>query len=598
MKTYLSVIICCCLLATGHSAAQTPYSYAPDEVSEDELSALGGNKSQFVQGLVCFDPITDPALARLRGHQVKGVRCYLRADYKQARQKRSAVLASVGSPGNNVRTVYTDLTEGWNDVYFDEPLTLGEEAIYLGMQVYETLGTPYPLVAYAPVTVAHSCLINQGKKSWEEYTDRGTLLVAALLDDEAASELKHTAYAQNTTHPQTIAPDADFTGGLYIHNFDAEAITSFELTMQGEGATEPTRRTITLKAPLKGYGGRVLQTKLHTGITEGTAVDWTATITQINGESAQTARPGTTKLYVTRDDFQRIPLVEEFTSQRCVNCPQMAYFLEKAFEQYEGDYVYLAHHSGFVEDVFTTNPDREIVYVFGGYENQYNPAIMYNRMIFEGENGIIQGLRDMSPTPFLEALDMAAETPAMAEVNIQEEQGKVHVSGRVAHDLISTPLYISCYLVEDGINTDKYPQMGMDDEDAPKDLYDVFRHNGVILHYFTKDAIGDLLQVSETGTFDLYYNMVSKDGFGGTGRRLVALIHKVNKNTLKDNYVLNVNQYRLSATGITVPNNKECTQEASTIYDLMGRRIGSAATQSVPQRPGIYLINRQKVVVR
>lgn len=75
---------------------------------------------------------------------------------------------------------------------------------------------------------------------------------------------------------------------------------------------------------------------------------------------------------------------------------------------------------------------------------------MYNRAILEGENQIIQGVRDMSPEPYKQALALAADMPAMAEVNIETTSSQVTVSGRVARDLVGTPLYLSCYLVEDG----------------------------------------------------------------------------------------------------------------------------------------------------
>ncbi len=354
-------------------SSQVPYGYAPTNPVAEELSALGGNKNQFVQGLTKFDPAQDPVLQRLKGKEVKGVRCYVRADYKQARQKRSGILASSGKPDNIVRQTYADLSEGWNDVLFDEPFVIGDEAFYLGWQAYETIGTPYPLVAYAKATVPQSCWVNQAKKSWEEYTDRGTLLIFALLDDEAAAEFNNAAYTQNTTHPQTVAPNQDFTGGLYIHNFSPYPIENLEIAMQGEGATEPTYQTITLPTPLEAYGSTVVVAQLRAGTTEGTSVDWSCSVSKINDKTGQSGRPGVTKLYVTVDNFQRVPIVEEFTSQRCINCPQMAYFLEKAFEQYGGPYVYLSHHSGFAEDVFTTEPDRQIKYIFGGYENEYNP---------------------------------------------------------------------------------------------------------------------------------------------------------------------------------------------------------------------------------
>ena len=582
----------CCALA------QQPYGYAPGSVTSEEISGLGSGMNKFVQGMTLFNPSEDPVIARMKGKKVVGVRCYLRADYKQAKNKRSAALASTGTVGNIVRTQYADLLQGWNDILFDEPLVIGDDPIYLGVQAYETIGTSYPLVVYTPAIVPHSCFINIGKTSWEEYTDRGTPLILALVEDEAAACFERTAYAQNTTHPQTVAPDRDFEGELYIHNFTSEPIQSVEIAMQGEGASSPTLRTITLPEPLPAYGSTIVSAQLRAGTAESTTASWMASVTKVNGQEAQPGRPGITKLYVTYDNFIRTPLIEEFTSQRCVNCPQMAYFLEKALQEYQGDYVYVAHHSGFAEDVFTTQPDREILYVFGGYQNEYNPAIMYNRAILEDENQIIRGVRDMSPQPYRQALALAAEMAAMAEVNIESVNGQVTVSGRVARDLAGKPLYLSCYLIEDGISTDKYPQLGMNDADAPSDLKDVFRHNGVILHYFTTDAIGDLLNVEANGSYSVTYPMVEKDGFGGTARRLVAFVHKVNKDDPYDTYVLNAAEMHLDdEDGINSIVNGQWTMdnEEAAIFDLSGRRIFSAEANSSLKK-GLYIQKGKKII--
>lgn len=571
--------------------AQVPYGYAPGSVSSEEISGLGGGINEFVQCMTCFDPSGDPAFARMKGKKVVGVRCYLRAAYSQARQKRSAILASQGSVAGFIRTQYVNFEEGWNDVLFDEPVTIDDQPLFLGFQVYETIGTPYPIVAYQAATVAQSCYVNLAKKTWEEYTDRGTPLILALVEDEAATSFVRTAYVQNTTHPQTVAPDRDFEGGLYVHNFTNEPIQNVEIAMQGEGAKSPTLRIIELPTPLPAYGSTIVNTQLRAGTTESTTATWTATVTRVNGQEAQPGRPGITRLYVTYDNFIRTPLIEEFTSQRCVNCPQMAYFLEKALLEYEGDYVYVAHHSGFVEDVFTTQPDREILYVFGGYQYEYNPAIMYNRAILEGENQIIQGVRDMSPEPYKQALALAADMAAMAEVNIESDGSNVTVSGRVARDLVGKPLYLSCYLIEDGISTDKYPQLGMDDADAPSDLKDVFRHNGVILHYFTTDAIGDLLSTETNGSYSVTYPMVEKDGFGGTARRLVAFVHKVNKDDPYDTYVLNAAEMHLDDEDKVSPLGE--TEEVVAIFDLSGRRVSN--TQLLK---GLYIKGNKKVIIR
>ena len=143
------------LLGAVNLTAQVPYGYAPSSVDNEEISGLGGGINEFVQCMTCFDPANDPAIARMKEKKVVGVRCYLRADYKQARQKRSAILASQGSVSNFVRTQNVDFTQGWNDVLFDEPITIDDQPLFLGFQVYETIGTPYPVVVY-PGLMWHS----------------------------------------------------------------------------------------------------------------------------------------------------------------------------------------------------------------------------------------------------------------------------------------------------------------------------------------------------------------------------------------------------------------------------------------------------------
>jgi len=185
--------------------------------------------------------------------------------------------------------------------------------------------------------------------------------------------------------------------------------------------------------------------------------------------------------------------------------------------------------------------------------------------------------------------------PAMAEVNIESATGQVTVSGRVARDLVGKPLYLSCYLIEDGITTDDYPQLGMNDADAPSDLADVFRHNGVILHYFTTDAIGDLLTTEENGSYSVTYPMVEKPGFGGTARRLVAFVHKVNKNDPYDTFVLNAAELHLDEDdGIPSIKNGQLAID-NAVYDLSGRKFSTEAISSL--KKGLYIVGGKKKLV-
>ena len=134
MKKFILSAICTCAAILVSAQELVLYGYAPEQMAENAQIGQGQGGNGFLGGLVCFDPALDPAWKRLEGHQVKGVRCYLRADYKQARQDRSLIMHTVGSADATPTKKICDFLEGWNEIYFDEPLTIGSEPIYLSIR--------------------------------------------------------------------------------------------------------------------------------------------------------------------------------------------------------------------------------------------------------------------------------------------------------------------------------------------------------------------------------------------------------------------------------------------------------------------------------
>ena len=98
--------------------------------------------------------------------------------------------------------------------------------------------------------------------------------------------------------------------------------------------------------------------------------------------------------------------------------------------------------------------------------------------------------------------------------------------------------------------------------------------------------------------------MVKKEGYGGTAQRLVAIVHKVNKNDLRENEALNAAQEWLSGgpDGIRDVKNESVKSEkwSDAVYDLSGRRIAdsSSVTRHSSLPSGIYIVNSRKVVIR
>ncbi|MBR5844201.1 MAG: Omp28-related outer membrane protein [Bacteroidaceae bacterium] len=580
------------------SQAVVRYGYAPEEIADINRIFQGQGGNGYLGGMICLDPAADPVVARLEGHQVKGVRCYLNHDYMQARQKRSMIMHT-SSLEAEPTTKVCDFVAGWNEIYFDEPITIGAEPIYLGLQVYESGSASHPLVSYGSASVPGACLINLNKQGWTNYDKRGTLLIQAILDDEAAPVVDNMVYAQVATTPQAVAPAAPFESEIFFNNYTDQAVNSVELHMQGQGDEAPRVMEILFDTPLAAREGRNLPMDVYTGSEVGVSQWIKLEVTKINGVEAQEARPGITHHYVTKDAFNRMSVVEEFTSQNCVNCPFMIYYLDKAMHQYDKEVVYITHHVGFVADLFTKPGETDLLYIFGE-EGTFNPAVMYDRRIMPGKVTPINGASVAETTPYTQALDVVTNMLAMAEVNIEvahdKEAGKVGctVSGRVNSEMVAAGIdtYITVCFVEDGIPvSDKYFQKGLEEtEGAPEDLIESFRHNGIKRHVFTAQT-GDLLTFDGSNEYSITYDAVELSADWNIDNcRIAAFVHKVDKVDMSQNEILNASQEWLTALGAI--EGVESDSEAVRFYVDNNRTIavqGDVASYQIYNVHGQYM---------
>ena len=587
------------------------YGYAPEEIADVYKVYQGQGANGHLGGMICLDPAVDPVMERLAGHQIKGVRCYLHHDYMQARQKRSMVMHTTSLDAEPT-TQICDFAEGWNEIYFDEPITIGSDPIYLGLQVYESGSASHPFVSYGAASVSGACWINLNKEGWNNYTERGTLLIQAILDEEAAPIIDNMVYAQVATSPQAAAPSQPYDGEVYFNNYTDEAINNVELQMLGQGDAEPRVIQVEFDTPLTAREGRNIPMDIYPGSEVGVSQTITLTVSKINGVDAQEARPGVTHHYVTKDAFSRTSLVEEYTSQNCVNCPFMIYYLDKAMHEYDKELVYITHHVGFVPDLFTKSGETDLVYLFGE-EPSFNPAVMYDRRIMPGKVTPINGASVAETTPYTEAFNMVTQILAMAEVNIEvahdENEGKIGctVSGRVNSELVAAgvPTYITVCLVEDNIPvSDKYFQKGLvEEEGAPDDLIESFRHNGVKRHVFTAHT-GDLLSFSDGNNYSVTYDAIEIDPEWNLDNcRIAAFVHKMDKVDMAQNEVLNAGQKWVTSTGsvndiesnneevrFIVNDNRTITVQGNVesyrVYNMQGQYISS----NTCILPGVYVV--------
>lgn len=608
MKHILLIIALALVSLAGH-AQKAYYGYAPSDIIDSDIALAGTNSNNFMQVAAGFDPAQDPAWARLVGKKVVGVRVYLRNEYKQRKKEWSCVGIYEGSLTATPQEKFADFAAGWNEVLFDEPVTIGQNTLYVSAQVFETLGTPMPFAAFSKGATNGGFYTRSSYGEWQDFSARGAVLLQAIVEGEGAeAQLDGTAYVSFCNGPLTVGPDQPFNCSVYVHNQSAQPLATLDFESTDGQKTYSYNLDFTTD-PIPAYGSRTLSFNLYGPSITGTAVNLSLKATTFNGKAAAAAKAYTGQLYVMKDAFIRIPLVEEFTSQHCVNCPFMAYFLDQAMENHNGPLLYVTHHEGFAIDRFTKKVDEALLYLFKNDGSTFNPAVMYDRRVERGSVSPIVTAKVAETQPYDDALNTAASYPAMAQVYVDttytaDGRLEVTVHGAVNRSYYEEdiPVYLSCYLCESGIEaTGAFMQEGLDEPGAPADLAERFRHNGIKRVVFNKELLGDRITITptinDTYEFSVTYEPAALDSkWNMDNSDVIAFLHLIDKDDMNYNYVLNagsakMNEYLANPNGIASVRATSAAPRGT--FDLMGRRISTPSAAH-----GLYIRDGRVVIVK
>lgn len=621
MKRLLTGLLCLFAIAIARAEdTKVYYGYCPQTLDTQYLSAVGTGDNGQLQVGICLDPSADPAVRRLEGQKILGVRLFMRAAYTGSQRASDRyVFSAEGAIDGEMTKTSCKFQEGWNEVLFPTPLTIGSDPIFLGASVYETFGTPYPFGVYNSAEATGTYWVNVKKGGWS-LRQGSVVLLEAILDaadgrlSAPDGPLAATAHVSFKGSALTVQPSQLTDGLLYVHNQSAQPLSALSFTTTDEAGLSHTQRVDFADAPIPAFDARVVPFQVVSPSLNGTEQPLHFAVHEVEtaegiADAAGRGRSYTTTFYVMDDAFTRVPLVEEFTSQYCINCPFMIYYLDRAMEAWReagNPVLYVAHHSGFQNDMFTQPADQSLTYLFGPGETTYNPAVMYDRRIFLGNTSPVVSAKVAETTPYTESIAAVSQVPAMAEVNVRrsDDGTTLTVEGRINRNFVAEgiPVYLTCYLIEDGIPTTPYFQKGLTEfEDAPDDLAETFRHNGVIRHVFTKDALGDAITIERDGekclysmTFPWPEKLSPLPILDESRTDVVAFVHLTDTKAMASNYILNAGSLRLTAKtdGVSLPESAP-SAPASGCYDLQGRRVDEAHLES-----GIYIRNGQRILKR
>lgn len=176
------------------------------------------------------------------------------------------------------------------------------------------------------------------------------------------------------------------------------------------------------------------------------------------------------------DLFERMVLIEEFTTEKCPNCPSCAAMLEEvmALPEYAGKLIATTHHSGFNTDFLTTEADNAYIW-FYNYKSCYAPGIMFDRYPFFETKGR-PGTDQRKPTPVAlintmnnfkkyigSRLDVKAHVGFYLTGEFENDNTiTVRVAGARDSIFTETTPRITVFLVENGIQSQQQAGAGSD----------------------------------------------------------------------------------------------------------------------------------------
>ena len=356
------------------------------------------------------------------------------------------------------------LSEGqqkeWNTIALDEPYNITEETpgLYIGY-TYTQKGTS-KAIAVIELPQPNALFLKLGTEAeWEDRSAEGALSLEAMVYGDNLPKYNLTLLSV-TTDPVFIVDKQTLNVKAMVRNSATVTITGFDAVCQVDGSDEtyPVHLDQTLA-----YNefAEVSFTITPTAITSNDPSTRTLTLTIDNltegTDEAMSDNTLTTDFQVVMHDFTRVPLLEEFTTEKCTNCPRVGSYMHALAEseQFGGKVNIVEHHAGYYTDQFTIQADTQWEWF---YDNVYAPAIMLDR---RGDYGDASGTAIFNPGSQNELNGFVQKEllkPAFVCLNIEAQpdeanyQITVKVTGeRSKPDFTVYPARITVMLVEGGL---------------------------------------------------------------------------------------------------------------------------------------------------
>lgn len=364
------------------------------------------------------------------------------------------VSESLDGPVLSTDTIATP-AKGWNTVALTKPvdITSDMQTLYVGYS-YHQKSTSKAMSCTTTPEPGYSCFIRSGNDEWKDYSNDYTVSVEAMVYGDKLPKYDLTLSALDVQQNYVVDNgNLEFT--MKVFNNATVTINGFDAVCTVDGSDE--KYTVHCDSSIAYNESKTItMTVSPTAIQTMDPATRTLTVTLTNLTEGEDEIPSDNTLSgtfnVTLHSFVRNVLLEEFTTEKCTNCPRVASYVHDAMNEpeFQGRLNTMENHAGYYTDTFTASFHNDWIWFF---DNVYAPAVLYDRHAEDGESTAVtcpnsklelfEGIRKrLRETAFV-------SLKVTADVDGENQKINVKVTGtRAKENFTKNPARITVVLTE------------------------------------------------------------------------------------------------------------------------------------------------------
>lgn len=295
------------------------------------------------------------------------------------------VSESLDGPVLSTDTIATP-AKGWNTVALTKPvdITSDMQTLYVGYS-YHQKSTSKAMSCPKTPEPDYSCFIRSGNDEWKDYSNDYAVSVEAMVYGDKLPKYDLTLSALDVQQNYVVDNgNLEFT--MKVFNNATVTINGFDAVCTVDGSDD--KYTVHCDSSIAYNESKTITMTISpTAIQTMDPATRTLTVTLTNFTEGEDEIPSDNTLSgtfnVTLHSFVRNVLLEEFTTEKCTNCPRVASYVHDAMNEpeFQGRLNTMENHAGYYTDSFTATFHNDWTWFF---DNLYAPAVLYDRHAEDG----------------------------------------------------------------------------------------------------------------------------------------------------------------------------------------------------------------------